>query len=101
MDILNGRFVKKEDCVSREIVGETIIVPVRSHAGGVNAIYTMNESATMIWNLIDGQTNVGQIAEALCKTYDVAPEKATEDITDFIHSLEMSDLIHPIDESGR
>jgi len=30
MDILTKCFVKKEDCVSREIAGETLIAPVRS-----------------------------------------------------------------------
>lgn len=96
MDILTKCFVKKEECVSREIAGETLIVPVRSHVGDVNAIYTMNELGTMIWNLVDGQTNVGQIAEAICNSYDVAPEKAIEDITDFIHSLEVAGLVGSI-----
>jgi len=96
MDILTECFVKKEDCVSREIAGETLIVPVRSHGRDVNAIYTMNELGTMIWNLVDGQTNVGQMVGAICSTYDVAPEKASEDAVAFLSSLEGADLIGSI-----
>jgi len=93
MDILAKCFAKKGDCVSREIAGETLIVPVRSHGGDVNAIYTVNELGSMIWKLVDGQTNVGKIVEAICNTYDVAPEKAREDAIAFLHSLEGAGLV--------
>jgi len=96
MDLLARCFVKKVDCVSREIAGETLVVPVRSHGGDVNAIYTMNESGTRIWSLIDGQTNVGKIVEAICSTYDVTPEEASEDAVAFLHSLEEAGLIGPV-----
>ena len=97
MNILARCFGKEGDCVSRVIAGETLIVPVKSHGGDVNAIYTMNELGTMIWNLVDGQTRVGRIVEAVCSAYDVAPGTATEDIADFLHSLEAAGLIGPIE----
>jgi hypothetical protein len=98
MDILAKSFGKKGDCVSRVIAGETLIVPVKSRGEDVNAIYTMNELGTMIWNLVDGQTRVGRIVEAICSAYDVAPGKATEDIADFLHSLEAAGLIERTEE---
>jgi hypothetical protein len=93
MDILSKCFVKKEDCVSREIAGETLIVPVRSHVGDVNAIYTLNELGAMVWKLMDGRTSVSQIVEAVCEAYAVAPDKATEDVAGFLSSLEAAGLI--------
>ena len=95
MDILTKCFVKKDDCVSREIAGETLIVPVRSHGRDVNAIYTVNELGSMIWNLVDGQMNVGQIVKAICDTYDISPGKAAEDAVAFLNSLEEAGLICP------
>jgi len=97
MDILAKCFVRKGDCVSREIAGETLIVPIRNLGADVNAIYTMNELGTMIWSLVDGQTNVEQIVEAICTTYDVAPEKASEDAVAFLYSLEEAGLIGSIE----
>jgi len=97
MDILTKCFVKKADCVSREIAGETLIVPVRNHGGDVNAIYTINELGTMIWQSIDGRTRVGQIVESIFRAYDVTPEEAAKDTADFLHSLEMAGLISPIE----
>jgi hypothetical protein len=93
MDILTNCFVKKDDSVTRQIAGETIIVPVRSHVGDVNTIFTMNELGAMIWKLIDGQTTVSQIVAAVCSEYDVTLEQATADITDFLESLEAERLI--------
>ena len=93
MDILTNCFVKKDDSVTRQIAGETIIVPVRSHVGDVNTIFTMNELGAMIWKLIDGQTTVSQIVAAICSEYDVTLDQATADIIDFLESLEAAGLI--------
>lgn len=93
MDILTNCFVKKDDSVTRQIAGETIIVPVRSHVGDVNTIFTMNELGAMIWKLIDAQTAVSQIVAAVSSEYDVTPEQATADIIDFLESLEAAGLI--------
>ena len=95
MNVLLNCFVRKNTFVTREVAGETIIVPVRSHASDLDSIYTLNELGTMIWKLIDGKTRVGQIVEAICEAYDVAPEKATEDVGDFLSSLGAAGLIDP------
>jgi hypothetical protein len=93
MDILTNCFVKKDDSVTRQIAGETLIVPVRSHGGDVNSIFTMNELGAKIWKLIDGQTSVSKIVAAVLSEYDVPLEQATADIIDFLKSLEAEGLI--------
>jgi hypothetical protein len=95
---LKKRFVKQGNWVTREIAGETIIVPVRSHVGDLDAIYTLNELATQIWQLLDGRTNVDQIVEAVCRQYDISPEEARKDTIDFLQSLEAADLITLLDD---
>jgi hypothetical protein len=87
------RFARESHWVTREIAGETIVVPIRSHAGEVDAIYTLNELGTTIWRLVDGQTSVGQIADEICAAYNVAPERATADMVDFLQSLEAAGII--------
>ena len=74
MENLTKCFTKQTDCVTREIGGETIIVPIKSRVGDLDSIFTLNEVGTMIWQLIDGQRNTGQIAEAVHRTYDVEPK---------------------------
>lgn len=97
---LNKRFVKKGNWVTREIAGETIIVPVRSHTNDLDSIYTLNELGTRIWQLLDGRANVDQIVEAVCREYDISPEEARKDTLDFLQSLEANDLITLMNDSG-
>ena len=82
--------------MARNIAGETIIVPVKGNVGDLDSIYTLNELGTLVWELIDGKNSVEEIVEAICNAYEVAPEKATEDVVDFLHSLEQGGLINPI-----
>jgi hypothetical protein len=86
--------VKENNFVTREIAGETIVVPIRARTEDLDSIFTLNELGTMIWNLIDGRTNVSQIVEAISKTYDVTEDEATKDTFDFLTSLDASGLIH-------
>lgn len=96
MNMLTKCYIKETDFVTRDIAGETIIVPVRSHVGDLGSVYTLNEIGTLIWQLIDGQKNVSQIIEAICSAYEVTPEEATKDTFDFLVSLEEAGLIRSI-----
>jgi len=89
-------FARGNDCVAREIAGETIIVPIRNHVGDLDSIYTLNEVGTMIWQLIDGHKSTDEIAEAIHKTYDVKPEEAAKDTVAFLESLAEAGLIEEL-----
>ena len=94
MSDLSKCFVKEGNFVTREIAGETIIVPIRGRTEDLDSIFTLNELGTLIWNLLDGRTNVSQIVEAISKTYDVMGDEATQDTIEFLTLLETSGLIH-------
>ena len=94
MEALEKCFLKENNCVAREIAGETIIVPIKGRVGDLDSIYTLNEVGTLIWQLIDGQKNIGQIVQAVRQAYDVESEEVTRDTFDFLGSLEKAGLIH-------
>ena len=94
MEALEKCFSKEDNCVTREIAGETIIVPIKGRVGDLDSIYTLNEVGTLIWQLIDGQRNIGQIVQSVRQTYDVESEEVTRDTFDFLGSLEEAGLIH-------
>jgi hypothetical protein len=93
MSILAKSYTKKNDFVTRDIGGETIIVPIRDHVGDLESIYSLNEVGTLIWQLIDGQKTVNRIVEEMCMAYDVNPEEAKKDTLEFVKSLEKAGLI--------
>jgi len=88
-------FAKKGEFVSRNIAGETIVVPVRGRIGDLDSIYNLGEVASFIWNRIDGRTTVGQIVEGVCTEFDVAPDTAESDALEFIAHLQSAGLIEP------
>jgi hypothetical protein len=98
VEIRNRSFDKDGNVVTREIAGETIIVPIRSNVGDLNSIFTLNEMGTAIWRRIAGQTRVTDLVEAICAEYDVEPEEAEHDTIAFLEELEQVGLIHVSEE---
>ena len=89
------RFAKKGEFVSRNIAGETILVPVRGRVGDLDSIYNLSEVASFIWSRIDGRTTVPAIVDEVCTEFDVAPETAASDALEFIAHLQSAGLIEP------
>ena len=93
MNISQKRFTKKSDLVTRSITGETIIVPVHGHVGDLDSIYSLNEVGSAVWELIDGETSVSQIIDAVSREYEVTRDETEADIIELIGSLESAGLI--------
>ena len=100
METNEARFLRRSDCVTREIAGETIIVPVRGNVGDLDSIYTLNEVGTKVWRLLDGSQSVGQVVEAVCNEYEVSSEEATRDVMVLLGSLQEAGLIAPASEQA-
>ena len=73
---LNQIYRKDPNIVSREIVGEMILVPIRQNIGDLESIYTLNETAARTWELIDGQNTLSDIntrtRDGWCRGLDTA-----------------------------
>ena len=93
MVLSSNCITKSDDLATRDIAGETIIVPVKNNVGDLNSIYTLNEIGTFIWRLIDGATSTTQIVNAICEEYDVQSEEAEKDVVTLISFLEESGLV--------
>src|SRR5208283_4354510 len=97
---LASLFVKKGEFVTRNIAGETLVVPVRGRVGDLDAIYNLSDVGSFIWDHIDGQATVLQIVQGVCAEFDVAPETAETDALQFIADLQRAGLIEPSFEAG-
>jgi hypothetical protein len=81
------------DVVSRSIDGERILVPIRSHAADLESIFTLNDAAARIWELVDGTRSVDEIVETIHREYDVDRERAASDVESFLGQLEEARLV--------
>ena len=95
MSILDKCFAKENDLVTRDVAGESIIVPIKGHVGDLEGVFTLSEVGAMIWQLMDGQTTGRQLAEAVRDEYNVEATEAEKDVVDFLRSLEDAGLIRP------
>lgn len=89
-----------QNLVTREIAGETLIVPVGSGVGQLHAIFTLNPSGSMIWEMLGASTPDHAIVESIFRKYEVAPEQAQTDLAEFIEALRSAGLISASSQSG-
>lgn len=81
-------FSHSSDVVSREIDGALIIVPLTSGVGDMeDDLFSMNETGTEIWKMLDGKKTVQGIVEALVRQYRAEPAEIELDVAGIITEL--------------
>ena len=85
---LDAVYLQDPSIVSRNIAGEMILVPIRSNVGDLESIYTLNETAARIWELLDGDHSLGTVRDAIVDEFDVEEEEAAQDVLALIAQLE-------------
>ena len=96
---MSGCYPKRtSNLASRVLKGEAIIMnPVDS------SLFSLNETATAIWEAADGRTTLQEIVEReICPRFEIDSESALRDATELVHALaEQSILVvseKPADE---
>ena len=82
--------------MTRNIAGETLIVPIRNRVGDLDSIYTLNEDGVRVWSLVDGQTSVNQMVATISEEYEVDQATAQQDIAELLEDLANAKLIRPV-----
>jgi len=86
--------------VTREIGGETLIVPVTGHVMDLESIYVLNPVASRIWRLLRSPNTAEQLADVIADEFDVSPQEASRDVAEFLDSLSTRGLIHELPQGG-
>lgn len=77
-----------DDVVAREIDGALIIVPLTSGMGDMeDDLFSMNETGTAIWQLLDGAKTVGEVVSALTTQYEAAAGEIEQDVLGLVAEL--------------
>ncbi len=73
-----------EDYVLREIVGEFMLIPVKTDYKNQSGFIALNETAKLVLDgIINGKTDA-EIAEVLCGEFNIDKESAENDTAEFI-----------------
>jgi hypothetical protein len=78
---------KNTNMVSRQIDKETILVPILKESGDINCIYTLNEAACAVWNMIDAKNTIEEIKKVILKKFDVSSRDTEKKLESFLKEL--------------
>ena len=81
---LERMYVRKDEIVSRNIAGETILVPIQGKLADMQNIFTLNKIGAFIWERLDGKNPLSDILDSLIDHFDVSGQEAENDILEFI-----------------
>lgn len=96
---LHQRCRRDSSIVTREIAGETILVPIRQNVGDLESIYTLNETASRIWALIDGRRTLGDIRDEMVAEFDVDEAEAEQDLLELVEQLQAAGALEMVEEA--
>jgi hypothetical protein len=85
--------------VTRRVAGETIVIPVSSRVGDLDAIYALNDVGSRVWTLLEEPKSVEEIARVLSEEYDVAREQVMSDVVELLGELRANGLVRDVNES--
>ena len=87
MNLFEKVYKKSDSIVSRKIADEFLLVPIKQNVGDLESIYTLNEVATRVWELIDGKKKVKEIQDKIVEEFEVTPQEAEKDLASLVKQL--------------
>src|ERR1700744_5474454 len=81
------RFVRSSDLVSRDIAGETVVVPICRGVGDLDSIFTFNTVGTHVWNLLTEGRSETELTSSVTKRFQVSEYMAQSDVRNFLKDL--------------
>lgn len=87
---MTTKYIARSSAVAaRELGGEMIIMSAVD-----STLFTLNETATLLWQAADGVTPLAEIVEdRLCRDFQVPSEQAQRDAAEFVEDLARSGIL--------
>lgn len=82
----------KKNVVAREIMGETVLVPL-GEANDFNGMIILNETAGEVWKRLPDAASTDDIVRELLEIYDVSEKTLKCDVDEFLNELKKFEII--------
>ena len=86
MKIADGFVLKK-------VAESYVVVPTGQHVVDFTAMITINETGEFIWRQLCQETTVDEIADAMCKEYEIDYATAKNDVEAFVEILKNNKVL--------
>lgn len=77
----------KLEFVTREVAGDTLLVPVGKTSLDLNGMLTLNELGARIWELLPNVEDEEAIVQKILLEYDAQEEVVRADVHEFLQKL--------------
>ncbi len=89
-------YRRNTDLISRQVLDDTLLVPLRGELADLQRIFALNPVAQYIWAQLDGEHDLAAVRDGLVVRFDVEPDRAQADLSEFIAQLSAAGLITEI-----
>jgi Coenzyme PQQ synthesis protein D (PqqD) len=90
------RHARNTAIVSREVAGETIVVPICRGVGDLDSVYTFNPIGKNLWRLLEQSRSTEELANWVATHYEVSAEQAALDVQSYLAELKEVGLIRTV-----
>ncbi|HVO61377.1 MAG TPA: PqqD family protein [Terriglobales bacterium] len=81
---MGDKYIARSSAIAARMIGGEMMIM----SAADSTFFTLNETATLIWQAADGTTPLSQIvAEKICGEYEIDPETAVRDVEQFVEEL--------------
>jgi hypothetical protein len=95
MPDLSVRYIRQPDMVWRKISDEVMLVPIRAHVDEMESVFTLNETAALIWSLLDGRRSLADVRDAVLDEYEADPQLVERDLLELVEQWLEIQAIQP------
>lgn len=90
---LDKVYRRSGDIVNRQVLGDTLLVPIRGELADLQRIFALNPVARHIWDALDGERVLAAVRDSITAKFEVEPGQAEADLAEFIAQLSAAGLI--------
>jgi hypothetical protein len=77
----------------REVAGRNVVIATGDAARNFNGIIKLNESATLLWHLLEQGADESSLVDKIIEIYDVDEMTAQNDVSMFVTKLKGAGII--------
>jgi len=90
------RHTRNMAIVSRDVAGETIVVPICRGVGDLDSVYTFNPVGRNLWRLLENGQSVEELANWVATHYEVDAKQAFADVQTYLAELQEIGLVRTV-----
>lgn len=81
------------DVVSRQVAGESLLIPVKGRLADMQRIFALNPVAEHIWRQMDGSGDLDSVVRSVVSVFAVDEVRARQDVERFVGQLIQAGLV--------